>query len=64
MLTRTLALELAPHNINVNSLAPGMVLIPFNQPSIDDPKLLEEQVQSIPAKRALSLLRSRNSPSS
>jgi glucose 1-dehydrogenase len=52
MLTRTLALELAEHQINVNSLAPGMVLTPFNQPAIDDPKLLEEQVQSIPMKRA------------
>jgi glucose 1-dehydrogenase len=51
-LTRTLALELAPSKINVNSLAPGMVLTPFNQPAIDDPKLLEEQVQSIPWKRA------------
>ncbi|WP_100499340.1 SDR family NAD(P)-dependent oxidoreductase [Geodermatophilus chilensis] len=52
MLTRTLALELAPHRINVNSLAPGMVLTPFNQPAIDDPAVLEEQVQSIPWKRA------------
>ena len=52
MLTRTLALELAPHRINVNSLAPGMVLTPFNQAAIDDPQLLEEQVQSIPMKRA------------
>lgn len=52
MLTRTLALELAEHKINVNSLAPGMVLTPFNQAAIDDPKLLEEQVQSIPLKRA------------
>jgi glucose 1-dehydrogenase len=52
MLTRTLALELAPHKINVNSLAPGMVLTPFNQAAIDDPKILEEQVQSIPFKRA------------
>lgn len=52
MLTRTLALELAPHQINVNSLAPGMVLTPFNQAAMDDPKLLEEQVQSIPMKRA------------
>ena len=51
-LTRTLALELAPLQINVNSLAPGMVLTPFNQPAIDDPALLEEQVQSIPLKRA------------
>ncbi|MEP7019715.1 MAG: glucose 1-dehydrogenase [Pseudonocardiales bacterium] len=52
MLTRTLALELAPHHINVNSLAPGMVLTPFNQAAIDDPELLEKQVQSIPWKRA------------
>jgi glucose 1-dehydrogenase len=52
MLTRTLALELAPLKINVNSLAPGMVLTPFNQPAIDDPDLLAEQVQSIPWKRA------------
>jgi glucose 1-dehydrogenase len=52
MLTRTLALELAPLRINVNSLGPGMVLTPFNQPAIDDPELLHEQVQSIPFKRA------------
>ena len=52
MLTRTLALELAPLGINVNSLAPGMVLTPFNQAAIDDPDLLEKQVQSIPFKRA------------
>ena len=51
-LTRTLALELAPLRINVNNLGPGMVLTPFNQAAIDDPKLLEEQVQSIPWKRA------------
>jgi len=52
MLTRTLALELAPLKINVNNLAPGMVLTPFNQAAIDDPDLLEEQVRSIPWKRA------------
>jgi len=51
-LTRTLALELAPLHINVNNLGPGMVLTPFNQPAIDDPDLLDEQVQSIPWKRA------------
>ena len=51
-LTRALTLELAPQQINVNNLAPGMVLTPFNQPAIDDPTLLEEQVQSIPWKRA------------
>ena len=51
-LTRTLALELAPDRINVNNIAPGMVLTPMNQPAIDDPALLEKQVQSIPFKRA------------
>ncbi|TPW00491.1 MAG: Glucose 1-dehydrogenase [Beijerinckiaceae bacterium] len=51
-LTRTLALELAPDRINVNNIAPGMVLTPMNQPAIDDPVLLEKQVQSIPFKRA------------
>jgi len=51
-LTRTMALELAPLKINVNNLGPGMVLTPFNQAAIDDPELLDEQVQSIPFKRA------------
>lgn len=51
-LTWTLALELAPDRINVNDIAPGMVLTPFNQAAIDDPKVREEQVQSIPWKRA------------
>lgn len=51
-LTTTLSLELAPLKINVNNIAPGMVLTPFNQKAIDDPKFLELQVQSIPWKRA------------
>ena len=51
-LTHVLALELAPLGINVNNLGPGMVLTPFNQAAIDDPDLLDQQVQSIPFKRA------------
>ncbi len=51
-LTNTLALELAPLKINVNNIGPGMVLTPFNQKAIDDPGYREEQVQSIPFKRA------------
>ncbi|TDX28384.1 glucose 1-dehydrogenase [Modicisalibacter xianhensis] len=51
-LTRTLALEVAEQNINVNNIAPGMVLTPFNQQAIDDPQAREKQVQSIPMKRA------------
>jgi len=51
-LTRCLALELAEQGINVNNLAPGMVLTPMNQEAIDDPKVREEQTASIPMKRA------------
>ncbi|GIJ29152.1 glucose-1-dehydrogenase [Micromonospora qiuiae] len=49
---KSLALEVAPMHMNVNNIGPGMVLTPFNQRAIDDPKYLEEQVQSIPFKRA------------
>jgi glucose 1-dehydrogenase len=51
-LTYTLALELASAGITVNNIAPGMVLTPMNQEAMDDPKVLEKQVQSIPLKRA------------
>lgn len=51
-ITRCLALELAEHHINVNNLAPGMVLTPMNQKAIDDPDFLKKQVESIPLKRA------------
>lgn len=51
-LTRSLALELAPDRINVNNLGPGMVLTPMNQEALEDPEVREEQVQSIPWKRA------------
>lgn len=51
-LMRCLALELADKGINVNNIAPGMVLTPMNQEAVDDPKKREEQVQSIPMKRA------------
>jgi glucose 1-dehydrogenase len=51
-LTRTLALELAEAGITVNNIAPGMVLTPFNQEAIDDPKVREQQTASIPMKRA------------
>ncbi|MGF1676369.1 MAG: SDR family NAD(P)-dependent oxidoreductase [Rivularia sp. (in: cyanobacteria)] len=51
-LTRTLALELAEKGINVNNIAPGMVLTPFNESAKDDPEVWQKQVQSIPMKRA------------
>ncbi len=51
-LSWTLALELAEDGINVNNLAPGMVLTPINQKAIDHPKLRQKMEQSIPMKRA------------
>jgi glucose 1-dehydrogenase len=51
-LTRTLVLEVSDMGMTVNNIAPGMVLTPFNQKAIDDPGFREEQVQSIPLKRA------------
>lgn len=51
-LTRTLCLELAPDRINVNNIAPGMVLTPFNQSALEDPGVRDEQAQNIPWKRA------------
>lgn len=52
MLTRTLALELAEHKINVNNIAPGMILTPMNQEATDDKEVREEKTQNIPMKRA------------
>lgn len=51
-LTRTLCLELASDRINVNNIAPGMVLTPFNQAAVEDPGVCEEQARNIPWGRA------------
>lgn len=51
-LTRVLALEVADVGITVNNIAPGMVLTPFNQEAIDNPKVREERTARIPMKRA------------
>ena len=51
-LTWTLALELARDGINVNNVAPGMILTPMNQEAIDDPEKRKKQEARIPMKRA------------
>jgi len=51
-LTRTLCLELAPDRINVNNIAPGMVMTAMNQSAIEDREVYEKQVRNIPLKRA------------
>lgn len=52
MFTRTLALELAEVGINVNNIAPGMILTPMNQEASDDKEEREKKTKNIPMKRA------------
>lgn len=52
LLTRTLALEVAPDRITVNNIAPGMILTPMNQEALEDADKREEQTRHIPWKRA------------
>ena len=51
-LTRTQAIELGPHGITVNVIAPGMIVTPMNQRAIDDPDYLAWASEQIPARRA------------
>jgi glucose 1-dehydrogenase len=51
-LTRSLAVELAPHKINVNNIAPGLIQTPMTQETLDDPQKKEKSMQEIPWHRA------------
>lgn len=48
MLMRNLAVELAPHRINVNNIAPGAIATPINQAVLEDPEAKEEAISEIP----------------
>ena len=50
-LTRALALELAEEGINVNNIAPGMILTPMNQEAMDNKEVRDEKSENIPMKR-------------
>lgn len=50
-LTRTLAIELGDAGINVNNIAPGMILTPMNQEALENKEVREEHSQHIPMKR-------------
>ncbi len=48
MMMRNLAMELAPHKINVNNIAPGAIATPINQSVLDDPQAMKNAVSEIP----------------
>ncbi|MGY0037288.1 SDR family NAD(P)-dependent oxidoreductase [Pedobacter sp. NJ-S-72] len=51
-LMRTMALEVGKFGINVNNIAPGMILTAMNQKAVDDPQVREKAEQHIPLGRA------------
>lgn len=48
MMMRNLAVELAPHRINVNNIAPGAIATPINQAMLDNATALQEARAEIP----------------
>jgi len=51
MLTRNLAIELAPLGITINSIAPGAIETPINKNLLNDPAKLNSLLENIPLKR-------------
>lgn len=51
-LTRALAIELGPHGITVNTVAPGMILTDMNRRALEDPEYLAYAEGLIPVRRA------------
>ena len=51
MLTRCLALELAPHNIRVNTVAPGLIDTPMTLAVTSDEERKQRRIEAIPLGR-------------
>lgn len=50
-MTETLALELAPYNIRINAIAPGVIDTPMVDPLRSDPKIMEATLARVPLHR-------------
>ncbi len=48
MLMRNVALELAPHKINCNNIAPGAIATPINQETLNNPATVKQALAEIP----------------
>jgi glucose 1-dehydrogenase len=51
MLTRDLAIELAPYGITINNIAPGAIETPINKALLNDPAKLKPLLENIPLRR-------------
>ncbi|BBH23500.1 beta-ketoacyl-ACP reductase [Paenibacillus baekrokdamisoli] len=51
LLAMSMAVELAPHGIRVNSLCPGFIETQLTKPLIDNPTAIAEYLKTIPMKR-------------
>lgn len=52
-LTKSLARELAPHNVTINCICPGPTMTPLlEQEMRDNPKLIEKLIRAVPMGRA------------
>jgi glucose 1-dehydrogenase len=52
LITRTLALELAPHGVRLNNVAPGLIASPLRAGTVSTPERMLKAARQIPMGRA------------